>query len=118
MTKLEKSIRHALAFYGPSIRAGRYWYPGESGTPPETWRGFVSSLKTDYDRKTGLVTDMRLYTVGDAMERRDYYNQSVDITEPLLRYLSGDYSYAKSPWDRMIADMVKTVKEQTKEETE
>lgn len=93
MDKLEKSIRHELAYYGPSIRAGHY---AATGSTEIAKYGFVKEMRCDVEN--GIVTGIRLYTVGDAYVPRDYHEQSIDITDPLIDYLrDGDRS-----WDQLI----------------
>ena len=75
MTKLEKSIRHALAPFGPGLRAGWWSHPGQTGFA--TKRGTLASAFCDVSN--GKVTDIRLYGYQDAKELRDYAGQSTDI---------------------------------------
>lgn len=55
------------------------------------------------------VTDIRLYCVGDAEERRDYYGETIDITEPVKRYLMGMSEWS---WDAMIKEIAEIISEE------
>lgn len=77
MTKLEKSVRHALAPYGPGLRAGWWAYPGQTGFV--TKRGVLASAFCDV--LNGEVVDIRLYGFQDAKELRDHAGQSTDISK-------------------------------------
>lgn len=104
MTKLEKSIRHELAYYGPSLRAGHYEKLGTTGTLPK--RGYLNQACADIE--DGIVTDIRIYTVGDARERRDFYGESCDITSAF----DGEYGYLSYwDWDVMIAEIIDLVQQ-------
>lgn len=77
MTKLEKSIRHELAPYGPALRAGHYNAPGHTGF--ETERGTIAAAYCDVNH--GIVEGDRLYGVEDALIRRDHFGETCDITD-------------------------------------
>lgn len=105
MTKLEKSIRHELSYIGPGLRAGSYGMAGRhSGILPR--RGLAESLYCDVDAGQGTVTGIRMYGPGDARERRDHDGESVDITEALEHFLTGngeDYT-----WDDFVGEIAET----------
>lgn len=104
MKKLEKSIRHELNCYGAGIRAYNYGVPGFStGIMPK--HGFLDAVYADAEN--GIVTDIRLYTVGDAKERRDYCGESIDITAAILDYIKN-----RITWDEMISDIEDIVKDE------
>lgn len=104
MTKLEKSIRRGLKYFGPKLRAGQYGVQGYTlGDLPRL--GYISSVHCDVE--DGAVTDIRLYCVGDAQERRDYYGESINITEPITSYLqTGPDGW---DWDALIQKIVDAV---------
>lgn len=80
MDKLERSIRKNLAPYGPAIRAGHYGVQHYTvGDMPK--RGFIKRVSCDYS--DGVVTDIRIYTVGAAMTPHDYYRESYVETEDI-----------------------------------
>lgn len=104
MKKLEKSIRREMKYYGPRLRAGHYGVAGyTTGIVPSDFRT-LSGIFCDVD--DGEVTGIRLYCVGDAEERRDYYGETIDITEPVERYLMGLSDW---DWDAMIREIVDTI---------
>lgn len=79
-----KSINAAL----PRINLIRrnYMFHGETGFAHGY--GFFASAYADLD-KDGNVEDIRIYAVGDALERRHYYGEegTVDITDQIERVL-------------------------------
>lgn len=99
MTKLEKSIRRELKHYGPYIRSGYYDSNGRIN-------------KVCCDVENGIVTDVRLYTYGQAMERRDYYRESIDITWPLSNYGGSRIQ----TWDDAIREILTIVREEVSPE--
>ena len=102
MNKLEKSIRHEMKYYGAGIRAGHYGVCGYTvGEMPAN--GFIETVCADVEN--GIVTDIRLYTVGDAILERDYYGESVIITEAIEDYIKN-----RSTWDEMIHDIAAIIK--------
>lgn len=104
MTKLNKSIRRCLKGYGPSLRNGHYGVAGyTTGAVPADYQTLHSVW---CDVEDGIVTDIRLYAVGDARERRDYYGESTDITAPVEDYLKCNID-----WDSMIYEIEKIIKE-------
>lgn len=104
MTKLNKSIRHCLKGYGPSLRNGHYGVAGyTTGAVPADYQT-IHSVWCDVEN--GIVTDIRLYAVGDARERRDYYGETTNITEPIEDYLKCNID-----WDSMIYEIEKIIKE-------
>ena len=107
MKKLEKSIRREMKYYGPRLRAGHYGVAGcITGIVPSDF-STISGIFCDVE--DGEVTDIRLYCVGDAEERRDYYGESIDITEPVKRYLMGMSEWS---WSAMIREIVDTINEE------
>lgn len=87
MTKLEKSIRREMKYYGPRLRAWHYGVAGyTTGIVPSDFRT-LSGIFCDVEGVE--VTEIRLYCVGDAEERRDYHGEIIDITELVERYLMG-----------------------------
>lgn len=107
MDKLEKSIRRNMKFYGPALRAGNYWLPGMAGTLPKNFRGYLKSAFCDYDPERGIVTDIRLYTVGDGIDIRDYRGESIDITEQITEWMR-DRDYIS--WNGMIENIADIVR--------
>ena len=97
MTKLNKSIRHAMKAYGPALRNGHYIAVGGTGQHPEGFQTFKSAYA---DVEDGVASDIRLYAVGDAILRRDHDGDSAEITGPVNRFLSGDVS-----WNMMIDEI-------------
>ena len=103
MTKLEKSIRSEMKFWGPRIRAGYYVLRGHTGDIPKG--GTIKALYASYE--DGVVTDIRLYLQGDAWQRRDYegWEGTVDITKALEDYIRSYYS----TWDDLIEGIAEIV---------
>ena len=87
MNKLEKSIRCALKPFGPDIRNGHVWIPGYSVGIIGNDDYFLSSAYADVDTEAGIITDIRLYAVGDAKEPYDYYGKSLNITDQISQYI-------------------------------
>lgn len=110
MTKLEKSIRREMKYYGPRLRSGHYITPGFVGMVPVDF-GTLCGVFCDVG--DGEVTDIRLYCVGDAKERRDYYGETIDITEPVKRYLMGMSEWSWSTMIQEIADTITSCQEET-----
>ena len=104
MTKLNKSIRHCMKFYGPDLRNGHYGVAGyTTGVIPSDYK---TLSRVCCDIEGGIVTDIRVYGYGDAYERRDYYGESTDITAPIEDYLKCNID-----WDSMIYEIEKIIKE-------
>lgn len=104
MSKLNKSIRHCLKGYGPSLRNGHYGVAGyTTGVIPSDYK---TLSRVCCDVEGGIVTDIRSYGYGDAYERRDYYGESTDITAPVEDYLKCNID-----WDSMIYEIEKIIKE-------
>lgn len=104
MTNLNKSIRHCMKSYGPSLRNGHYGVAGyTTGVIPSDYKT-ISRVCCDVE--VGIVTDIRIYGYGDAYERRDYYGESTDITAPVEDYLKCNID-----WDGMIYGIEKIIKE-------
>ena len=100
MTKLEKSIRHELKFYGSDLRAGRWGVAGYSvGQVPHGFR-FLEGAYCDIG--DGEVTDIRLYAYGNAYAAKDVNGDSIDITKPIEEYLRGETDRS---WDKLIFDI-------------
>ena len=98
MTKINKSIRHCMKGYGPRLRNRHYSVAGyTTGVVPND-EATLHSVHCDVEN--GIVTDIRLYTVGAARERRDYYGESTNITSPVEEYLKCNID-----WDEMIAEI-------------
>lgn len=103
MKKLENSIRHELVSYGPALRNGHWGAQRHTvGAVPDDFR-FLARAYYDYDPTTGIVTDIRMYAVGDAMTAEDR-RSPYEITEPLENYLSGCTN-----WDGLINEIAQTV---------
>lgn len=101
MDKLERSIRKNLAPYGPAIRAGHYGVQHYTvGDMPK--RGFIKRVSCDYS--DGVVTDIRIYTVGAAMTPHDYYRESYDITKAVEQYITHHRD-----WTQLIYDIKNTI---------
>lgn len=107
MSKLEKSVRHEMNHYGAALRSGKYWPFGETGVVPCGSRGYVQSAFADVDN--GTCTDITIYTVGDARQRKhaECGDGSVDITECINDYLRGDLD----GWDGLIDAIFKQISE-------
>ena len=104
MTKLNKSIRHCMKNYGPSLRNGHYGVAGyTTGAVPADYK---TLFRVCCDVEGGIVTDIRIYVYGDAYECRDYYGESTDITVPVEDYLKCNID-----WDSMIYEIEKIIKE-------
>lgn len=58
------------------------------------------------DVEGGIVTAIRIYGYGDAYERRDYYGETTNITDPIEDYLKCNID-----WDSMIYEIEKIIKE-------
>lgn len=96
MTKLNQSIRHEMKYYGPALRSGHYGALGATvGEIPDDYKTIKS---VHCDVKDGIVTDIRLYGVGDSQEARDYHGESIEITEPVESYLRREID-----WNEMIS---------------
>ena len=109
MDKLEKSIRHALKYYGPDIRNGHWGVTSYTvGVMPS--RGFIKGAYCDLEN--GIVTDIRLYAVGDAQEARDYYGESVCITEPIEEYITDH-----NDWDMLINEIYNLIEKEVQAQT-
>lgn len=95
MSKIEKSVRAEMRPYGPALRAGHYAVPGgrRCGDMPKI--GYINSAHMDVEG--GVCTDIRVYAVGEAMERRDYHGESANITDEIQDYLEGE-----TDWNGMI----------------
>ena len=105
MKKLERSIRKELSHIGPGLRAGCYSLAGHYvGIMPS--RGLVCSLYCDVDESAGIVTDIRMYATGDARERRDYYNESVNLSDALGHYLMQSSQLTWSDFVHEIEEIV------------
>ncbi len=86
MKKLEKSIRHELADIAPGLRSGCYGLAGHyAGVMPS--KGLVRDLYCDIDPDQGIVTGIRMYGAEGGREARDYYGESVDLSDALEHYL-------------------------------
>lgn len=104
MTNLMKSIRHEMNQYGPRLRSGHYGVAGyTTGIVPIDYQT-IHSIHCDFE--SGVVTDIRLYPVGAAMERRDYNGESIDITDPVKEYLCNNLT-----WAEMLSAIEAIVKE-------
>ena len=98
MTNLNKSIRHEMSYYGPGLRSGHYGAMRHTvGDIPDDFKTIKSVC---CDVSDGIVTDIRLYGVGDSQEARDYHGESIEITEPVESYLRREIS-----WDEMISEI-------------
>lgn len=98
MTKLNKSIRHYMDYYGPRLRTGHYGVVDYTlGQVPCDFR-YVSSVFCDAE--DGVCTDIRLNCVGDGIMRSDYQGESINITAPVKSYLTGEFS-----WNEMIDEI-------------
>lgn len=106
MTKLNKSIRHEMRYYGPRIRAGHYGVARTSSGVGVIPDDFAFIRRVCCDVENGVVTDIRLYAVNDAMEERDYNEESVNITEPVESYVAN-----RIGWDDMIDEIESIVRE-------
>lgn len=110
MTKLEKSIRHEMSFYGPRLRAGGHYYVhGMTGDMPKV--GYVS--KVCMDISDGICKNITVYTVGDAMDPDHYYGRCSVVTDAVCDFITGD-----TDWDGMINSIVNTALEDTNLELE
>lgn len=98
MTKLEKSIRRELKYFGPKLRAGHWGALGHTmGIVSPNFR-YLYRAYCDFDG--GEITGVRLYGVGDALTAKDYHGDSIDITGPLESYLRGESGWS---WGSLIA---------------
>lgn len=98
MTKLNKSIRHCMDYYGSRLRSGHYGALRHTlGQVPPDFR-YVNSVYCDV--VNGVCTDIRLYCVGDAVMRSDWEGASINITDPLVSYLKGELN-----WNEMIGEI-------------
>lgn len=107
MNKLEKSIRHQLNPFGPSIRAGHWLITSHSVGVIDSRHSYLSSAHADVE--DGIVTDIRLYAVGEAKKHRDYYGESLDITEQLTAYIMGRSD--NLTWGDLIQSIAQAVTE-------
>lgn len=105
MNKREKSIRHELKFYGPKIRAGHMKIPGETTGWMDEKDFYLASAHADVDVHAGIVTDIRLYRVGDAKAARDYYGQTLEFTDILYEYIRDP----EATWDELIGGICDAV---------
>ena len=104
MTNLMKSIRHEMNQYGPRLRSGHYGVAGyTTGIVPIDYQTILS---VNCDVKSGIVTDIRLYTYSDAMSFHDAYGESIDITDPVKEYLCNNLT-----WAEMLSAIESIVKE-------
>lgn len=107
MTKLEKSIRSSLKVYGPALRAGHYSAPGAVHYYNGGEIGdYIQRVCCDVE--DGVVTDIRLYVVGEPMTCADYNGDSCSITEAVCDYLAGNSDHA---WDELIDAIAQLVRE-------
>lgn len=114
MTRLEKSIRHELAPYGPALRAGHYNAPGYTGF--ETKRGTIAAAYCDVEN--GIVTDIRFYGFEGGKLSRDYHGKSCDISSAFYNADGEGFLYSYD-WESLIDDIVSivtTYKEQKEQE--
>lgn len=104
MTNLLKSIRHEMNQYGPRLRSGHYGVIGYTlGAVPIDF-SYLCGVYCDVE--SGIVTDVRLYTVGDATSFHDAYGDSIDITDPVKEYLCNNLT-----WAEMLSAIEAIVKE-------
>lgn len=104
MKKLEKSIRHELADIAPGLRSGCYGLAGHyAGVMPS--KGLVRDLYCDIDPDQGIVTGIRMYGAEGGREARDYYGESVDLSDALEHYLLQWYQYTWDDFVREICDL-------------
>lgn len=108
MTKLEKSVRHELKYYGTALRNGHYVTLGTTGRLKYNFQ-FLKDVYCDFE--DGIVTGIRVYGYGDALAVCDYEGSSYDITEPVENYLSQETS-----WDQLISDICDYLIEQVEQE--
>ena len=106
MKKLERSIRHELAWIGPGLRSGSYALEGHS-TGPKPCGGFVSALYCDVDVSGGVVTCARIYGREDKMDPRDIFGRSLNVSNALKHYLS-DVEFT---WDDFVNEIVEAARE-------
>ena len=105
MKKLEKSIRHALTFYGPRLRAGGWYLPlGSVGDPPKA--GYFRSAYADVE--DGVVTGIAIYVQSEAIARRHYYNWdgTVDVSEAVEQYIK-DSDFG---WDALVSSISELIR--------
>lgn len=107
MTKLEKSVRHCMSYYGPALRARKYIYRGFAGAIPDGCMGRIHYFSAKME--DGLCTDINGYVVGQAMNEEDYYRKNIDITEPVGKLAA---HYPEYSWDEMISDICDTIREE------
>lgn len=109
MNELEKSVRREMKYYESELRAGGwYGFRGDTGWAPKY--GTIHKICADYDFEEKIVTDIRIYTYGEAMERRDYYNDSINITTAFYGAENSDGFRTHHDWDTLINDICMIVK--------
>lgn len=106
MTKLEKSIRHEMAGYGPGLRAGHYNAPNHAGFM--TKYGTIAAAFCDVE--DGIVTDIRLYDYSEGRIPQDYYKESCEITDAFYNQHGTGYFDGNYDWDDFIEQIVDIVK--------
>lgn len=113
MTKLEKSIRRELKYFGPALRNGHYGLQRYTlGIMPK--RGLISSVHCDVEE--GEVTNIRIYCGGDALWYKDYYGDSIEITNAFVTYLKAEDE--GWDWDALIRNIADEIQDTLRDETQ
>lgn len=107
MTKLEKSVRHCMSYYGQALRARKYIYRGFAGAIPDNCRGVIHYFSAKI--KDGICTNINGYVFGQAMYEEDYYRKNIDITEPVGKLAAHHPEYS---WDEMINDICDVIEKE------
>lgn len=109
MKKLEKSIRRELKDFGPSLRNGHVWVTGHSVGIMGENDYFMQGAYADVDVSEGIVTDIRIYAVGEGRLSRDFNEETLNITEQIEGFLL-EHNESFN-WDDLICSIAEVAEE-------
>ena len=109
MKKLEKSIRHELKDFGPSLRNGHVLVTGHSVGIVGENDYFMQGAYADVDVSEGIVTDIRIYAVGEGRLSRDFNEETLNITEQIEGFLL-EHNESFN-WDDLICRIAEAAEE-------
>lgn len=116
MTRLERSVRHELNYYGAKIRAGGHYYVCGYSTGDVPKEGYISRVCARF--KDGICTDVTIYTVGSGYAPDDYYCRSnhlgtyIDITGEIESYIMN----RMYDWNELIDSIVDSIRDSEDDE--
>ncbi len=111
MTRLNKSVRRAFSCYGQKFRLRSGYWRTSISPCGDSLDGVQFLRRAFCDVRDGEVTDVRLYSAGDAMEPRDRNGLSVDITWEVQDFLSDP----NIRWDDFILSICERIQSETEE---